>query len=306
MSWRIAESLKKLREQINAEWSKRDKRSDGGIGDERHANSSSDHNPWVKDAKGHPVVTAIDIDEDLSPSISSIQFIVDAIIKSRDKRVKYIIYEGRICSSYPANGFKAWEWRPYKGTKNPHKQHAHISVQPTQSLFDSRADWAIGIVPVKKFVDEPVILEIPAAMPIAIAPKVEAPILAEAGTLPAPLPPAPEKPFVPENKVVDAPPKEGSAEAATKVTVLGLTVPTVFVGVFTAIKSAITDGYISAAQIGEAVIGFVSANQRYVFAGLGLVISGMMLKKLYKQITLWLQMYFAARPDMNNVTVKPQ
>ncbi|MGB4989147.1 MAG: hypothetical protein WBO10_07930, partial [Pyrinomonadaceae bacterium] len=69
MSWRIAESLKKLREQINAEWPGRDKASDGGIGDAAHASRSSDHNPWVKDSRGQGVVTAIDIDEDLAGDI---------------------------------------------------------------------------------------------------------------------------------------------------------------------------------------------------------------------------------------------
>lgn len=112
--------------------------------------------------------------------------------------------------------------------------------------------------------------------------------------------------FVAQNKSVPAPAAEGTTKSAATMTVAGFTVPAFMVGIITAIKSAMADGYISAQQIGDAVLGFVQNNTRYVFAGLGLVITGMFLKKLYKQVTLWLSMYFAARADMHNVTVKPQ
>lgn len=158
MAWRLAESLKKLREQVNAAYPNRDKSSDGAIGDAAHASRSSDHNPWVKDSKGQGVVTAIDIDEDLSPS-NTVMPMIQSIIASRDPRVKYIIYEGKMCSSYPAQGFKAWTWRPYSG-KNPHRHHAHISVNPSPYHYDNRAEWNIGSS--VKFT-EPVVLEIPAA-----------------------------------------------------------------------------------------------------------------------------------------------
>src|SRR5438105_4061792 len=93
--WRRSKSLVKLMSQINAAFPSRDTSSDGAIGDAEHATRGSDHNPWVKDGK-MGVVTAQDIDEDLSTEIHSIEKIVDAIRASRDKRVKYIIYEGRI------------------------------------------------------------------------------------------------------------------------------------------------------------------------------------------------------------------
>ncbi|QQS33510.1 MAG: hypothetical protein IPM50_02695 [Acidobacteriota bacterium] len=112
--------------------------------------------------------------------------------------------------------------------------------------------------------------------------------------------------FVPEDKVVDAPPKEDSTKKATTVTVLGFAVPTFLVAIVTAIRDAVREGFVDARDIGNAVVGFISANQRYVFYGLALVVVGMMLKKLYKQVTLWLSMWIAARPDLHNVNVRPQ
>jgi hypothetical protein len=140
MTWRVAKSLLQLRDQINAAYPNRDHTSDGTIGDARHqAEKSSDHNPWVKDSHGIGVVTGMDTDEDLSPSIHSIEGIVDAIRKSRDRRVKYIIYEKRIT----VKDSDLQEWKPYHGV-NPHDHHAHISVFPDPALYDDDAPWDIG------------------------------------------------------------------------------------------------------------------------------------------------------------------
>lgn len=145
-NWRIAASLLKLREQIDALYPNRDKTSDGAIGDAAHATRSSDHNPWVRDKNGQPVVTAIDIDEDLNQQIHTLSGIIDAICASKDPRVKYIIYEGRIT----VGGTDLQSWKKYKGV-NAHKHHAHISVMATERLYDSREPWAIdnGLVVAK-------------------------------------------------------------------------------------------------------------------------------------------------------------
>lgn len=135
MSWRIAESLKKLREQINTAYPNRDKSSDGSIGDTAHSNRKSDHNP---NAAG--VVTAIDIDEDLAPDIHSIEQVVSAIRRSRDPRVKYIIYEGRIT----APGSDLQEWKAYTGP-SPHDHHAHVSVSSSPNLYDDSRDWSLDL-----------------------------------------------------------------------------------------------------------------------------------------------------------------
>jgi hypothetical protein len=39
----------------------------------------------------------------------------------KEKRITYIIFDGRIASAK-----KSWEWRPYEGS-NKHNHHCHIS-----------------------------------------------------------------------------------------------------------------------------------------------------------------------------------
>lgn len=142
MGWRIAKSLLKLREQLKAAFPARDKTSDGAIGDAAHATRDSDHNPWVKDSKGMSVVTAIDIDEDLNDPTKTLQNVIDAICASKDSRVKYIIYEGRIT----VKGTNLQQWKKYTG-KNAHRHHAHISAFPEQKKFDSEDSWDIQKIP---------------------------------------------------------------------------------------------------------------------------------------------------------------
>ncbi len=132
MGWRLAESLKKLREQINAAYPNRDKSSDGSIGDTSHSARKSDHNP---NAAG--VVCAIDIDEDLTPT-NTVAGIVAQLQISKDPRIKYIIYEGRITVKGDIT-----RWKPYTGV-NPHRHHAHISVNSDPRLADDRREWAIA------------------------------------------------------------------------------------------------------------------------------------------------------------------
>ncbi len=132
MSWRLAKSLIKLREQINAAYPSRDKTSDGTIGDTAHRNRKSDHNP---NDKG--VVCAIDIDEDLRGN-RTLEQVITAIRASRDKRVKYIIYEGRITEP----GSDLQRWKKYTGA-NPHSHHAHISVNSDPRLYDDARDWSL-------------------------------------------------------------------------------------------------------------------------------------------------------------------
>jgi hypothetical protein len=119
---RLSKSAIQLREQIDDAFPGRDRTSDGWIGDTRHAARKSDHNP---DAQGW--VRAIDIDRDLNgkgrkPDV--MPDLVDQIrvaAKSGDKRISYIIFDGKIASAK-----KAWRWRPYDGI-NKHNHHAHIS-----------------------------------------------------------------------------------------------------------------------------------------------------------------------------------
>lgn len=137
MAWRIAKSLDKLRSQINAKYPKRDKSSDGVIGDEAHASRSSDHNPWVKDGKTG-VVTGMDITNDPNNGMAS-NDLAEALLASKDPRIKYIISNARIGSGDA--GPSPWVWRKYSGA-NAHRHHVHISVKPEKSFYDSVKAWA--------------------------------------------------------------------------------------------------------------------------------------------------------------------
>lgn len=137
MAWRVARSLLTLRDQINAAFPNRSKLSDGTIGDAAHATTNSDHNPWVKDGD-MGVVTALDITHDPDDGCDCNK-IVNALVASRDKRIKYVIWNGRIISST----ISPWVWRTYTGS-NQHNKHFHLSVNSTKSLYDSTAAWSIA------------------------------------------------------------------------------------------------------------------------------------------------------------------
>lgn len=128
-NYRLAKSLEVLRSQINAANPGRDKTSDGWIGDTSHKTRKSDHNP-----NKYGVVTAIDVDEDLSPGHDAMP-LVRALQASGDPRIKYIIYEGKIT----VKGDIA-KWKAYHGV-NPHKHHFHISVSSDRGLYDDETPW---------------------------------------------------------------------------------------------------------------------------------------------------------------------
>src|SRR5262249_567826 len=130
--WRVAKSLLHLREQINARAPNRDKSNDGTIGDTSHAARASDHNP---DKNG--VVKAIDISNDPAHKVVS-HDIAEAIRESKDRRVSYLISDGRIgrATTWP------WKWRPYNGP-NGHYHHVHVSAKALPALYDNEKDWAL-------------------------------------------------------------------------------------------------------------------------------------------------------------------
>jgi hypothetical protein len=134
-NWRLAESLKKLREQINTAFPDRSKASDGSIGDAAHSARTSDHNP--NDAG---VVCAIDVTSDVKSGCTG-DYLAAELVKSRDPRIKYIIWNRRIIKAYKdKGGIPAWTWQKYTGP-NAHAHHIHISVGPEKIKYDDRADW---------------------------------------------------------------------------------------------------------------------------------------------------------------------
>jgi hypothetical protein len=138
MSYHLAPSLVRLREQINQEWPQRDTTSDGWIGDTRHQAVKSDHNP---DYSAGGVVRAIDVDKD------GIE--VDRLLAAvmSDDRTAYVIFERRIWT--PGAG-----WRTYTGL-NPHTSHIHISIKHTATAAASERDWPLTTTPAPSQVKEP-------------------------------------------------------------------------------------------------------------------------------------------------------
>jgi len=128
---KLCKAGRQLREQIDDDYPDRDKRSDGWIADARHtAKGNSDHIP---DARG--IVRGLDIDANLNAHPEETHSVVEKLrqcAKRGDKRIKYIIFDGRIASV-----ILNWKWRKYNGA-NPHRSHFHISFT---SLGDDDGKW---------------------------------------------------------------------------------------------------------------------------------------------------------------------
>ncbi len=144
IQWRAAKSISKLRQQVNQAYPGRNKASDGTIGDLAHCPGSSDHCPNIID-NGIGVVTAIDITHD-PDSGCDMHLITRSIAGDQDSRIKYIIYNREICSSYAHAGKPAWTWRSYSGS-NPHTRHAHFSVLKEKTKYDNTNGWKLPSEP---------------------------------------------------------------------------------------------------------------------------------------------------------------
>jgi hypothetical protein len=131
----LAPCLRTLRKQFNENCPGRDTSSDGWIGDAKHAKTKSEHNP---NAEG--IVRALDVDKDLNTPGITLKQVVDAICASRDKRVKYIIFNGKITVA----GSDLQKWKKYTG-RNAHTQHAHFSVFDGKSIHDA-SPWAFPVL----------------------------------------------------------------------------------------------------------------------------------------------------------------
>ena len=117
----------KLRRQVNHRWPRRDRASDGWLGDRDHQKRKSDHNPT------DGVVYAIDLDENMGKrgpwrNGRTAQRLADELIAYAgaklpgSDRVKYVIYEGSIASGTYKKTF--WKWR---GRRFGHTKHIHVS-----------------------------------------------------------------------------------------------------------------------------------------------------------------------------------
>lgn len=152
--WRLAASLKVLLAECNARFPHRDKASDGTIGDARHQHeSTSDHNAWLSDKNGVPVVRALDVDSGpgLNPDEAHDQ--IGDIVAAAARQAgldghpamgegSYVIHEQKIAS---AHSDPPWRWRTFRG--DPHTSHPHISVALAQRGYDNTRSW--GVHPAK-------------------------------------------------------------------------------------------------------------------------------------------------------------
>jgi hypothetical protein len=132
--YKVAGSLLRLRDQLDTGASTRAKASDGTIGNAEHAARDSDHNPWWVYG-GVPYVTAMDITHD--PVHLDCGHLANVLWASRDPRIKYVIWNGRITAG--AAGPDPWISRVYRGT-NQHTHHLHLSVMPNPDSLSQR-DW---------------------------------------------------------------------------------------------------------------------------------------------------------------------
>lgn len=128
----IAKSLEKLQAQLNAQFPNRSKVSDGAWGDPAHRKRKSDHNP---NAQGY--VTARDFTFDTDPTDGvgiDCHWLAKVLLDSKDPRIKYIIWNGRITTPDKSG------WKTYSGI-NPHKHHLHLSVSANPSLYNDDSNW---------------------------------------------------------------------------------------------------------------------------------------------------------------------
>lgn len=109
--YRLAPSLDRLFTEVDQTWPKRDRRTDGWLGDTSHQRRKSEHNP-----DGRGVVHAVDIDID---GINVPRLLNAAI---GHPAVWYVIHNGKIWS-------RTYGWRPREYTGNPHTGHVHISIR---------------------------------------------------------------------------------------------------------------------------------------------------------------------------------
>lgn len=145
----LAPALVRCRSEINIKWPRRDRSSDGWIGDTSHSrsgmpeNGGSDHNP---NRRG--VVDALDIDVDgLNPA-----WLVSMLV--RHPAVNYVIWNRTIWSR--RYGFRA---RKYTGS-NPHTKHLHVSLIQSASAENNNTSWKIATgVAIKPVANPTVVVE---------------------------------------------------------------------------------------------------------------------------------------------------
>lgn len=123
----VAPSLDALLASVNQQFPKRDKRSDGALGDASHAARASEHNPcWTCTGYQHGIIRARDFDIDDNDAGRDLRRELLAATIGHPA-VWYVISNGIIYS-------RTYNWaaRKYTGP-NPHTGHVHVSIRKTEA-----------------------------------------------------------------------------------------------------------------------------------------------------------------------------
>lgn len=125
--WRVSKAVQSLGKQVEQGWPGR-RPEDGTV-------ASSGHVKWPTSDHGidpDGIVRAIDVG--VEPEL------FEALRLSHDPRLKYVIHDDYMFSSYPAHGYAPYDIRPY--TKGKHETHTHVSMLKIADNDDE--PWEIG------------------------------------------------------------------------------------------------------------------------------------------------------------------
>lgn len=134
--WRTSAATNSLMDEIEARYPTRHP-ADGTVASERHdeVNPFSDHRPFPYTGPG--VVNAVDAGE---TDEGEGEELFQALRASQDPRIRYVIHERRLFSSYTSStGVPPWTVRPYGGAG--HLDHVHTSVLRTHQ--DDGSAWRL-------------------------------------------------------------------------------------------------------------------------------------------------------------------
>lgn len=141
----LVPNLATLRAEFDQRWPRRDRTTDGWVGNLAHQAYPSGHNPDEsgnaerQDADRIDEVRGLDLDADVDPAAG------DELLAELDRirqtpalrgRLIYMIYRRKIASA--SNG---WVWVDYDGD-SPHTEHGHVSGHPDHD--DNTAPWGVA------------------------------------------------------------------------------------------------------------------------------------------------------------------
>lgn len=148
VAWFLNRALSNFRTAVNAKYPRRDKGTDGTIGDAAHAGTSSDHNP---DPDGS--VDAWDMDVDLNgigqPYAADVERL-KAVFQAHESS-QYWIHNDQICSRN--DGWKRRSYAYAGPGRNKHDKHVHWNTRSSHE--NSAAPWVLPGGDDMAFPDDP-------------------------------------------------------------------------------------------------------------------------------------------------------